>query len=84
VFQEAVYQSLFLSRLDRRALLIGDGKTHLSLMSGDRRNAPGRVNEMLAERVLLLCFSAVQKPESAPSLYQPFRESFIFTTQPPR
>jgi hypothetical protein len=33
--------------------LLGGGRDHLSLMSGDRRNAPGRVNEMPAEGVLL-------------------------------
>ena len=49
-------------------LIIGHGKTHHSLMSGDRRNAPARVNEMLAERALMLCFFALQKPYSAPWL----------------
>ena len=61
-------------------LIIGHGKTHLSLTSGDRRNAPGRVNKMLAERVLLLCFSALQKLDSAPFLSG---VSSVFTTQPP-
>jgi len=39
-----------LSFQSRETTLLGDGRNHLSLMSGDRRNATGRrVNEMPAE-----------------------------------
>lgn len=44
-------------KAQQTTLFTGHGRTHLSPMSGDRRNLPGRVNEMLAERVLLLCSS---------------------------
>jgi hypothetical protein len=70
VFQAQLCTKVSSCQGSKSTLVTSDGKTHLSLTSGDRRNIPGRVNEMLAQRVLLLCFSALQRPDSALSLQQ--------------
>lgn len=57
VFQAASVPKSLPVKARQTTLTTGHGKTHLSPTNGDRRNIPGRVNEMLAERVLLLCSS---------------------------